>query len=104
MNVTIRINMACKGLCTRYKAQKLYGVGRYISGQKRCQICEVFVNWSGLWCPCCRQRLRLKPRLMKFKTKIQSNLVDRPIEIPSTTAKVYKRGIMVPRKQRSFTF
>ena len=91
--------MACKGLCTRYRAQKRYGVGRYVSGQKRCQICEVFVNWSGLWCPCCRQRLRLKPRLMKFKTKIQPNFVDTTaIQVPPDASKMQKRQLLIPNK------
>ena len=36
--------MTCKGICTRYKAQKPVGTGRYASGQKRCQICEIFIN------------------------------------------------------------
>jgi len=99
MNDTIWIDMACKGLCTRYRAQKRYGVGRYVSGQKRCQICEVFVNWSGLWCPCCRQRLRLKPRLMKFKTKIQSKFVDTTtIQVPPAASSMQKRQLLIPNK------
>ena len=88
MNGTIGIDMACKGLCTRYKVQKRYGVGRYVSGQKRCQICEVFVDWPELWCPCCRQRLRLKPRLMKFKTKIQSTFIGSQIQVSPSASKM----------------
>ena len=34
--------MTCKGICVRYKAQKPVGTGRYASGQRRCQICEIF--------------------------------------------------------------
>lgn len=59
--------MTCKGICPRYKAKKVFGEGRYASGQKRCQICEIFINWSGLWCPCCGYRLRGKPRNLKYK-------------------------------------
>ena len=59
--------MTCKGICTRYKAQKPVGTGRYASGQKRCQICEIFIKWEGLWCPCCGYRLRTKPRNLKYK-------------------------------------
>ena len=36
--------MTCKGICIRHKAQKPVGSGRYVSGQKRCQICEIFIN------------------------------------------------------------
>ncbi len=38
--------MACKGICIRHKALKPTGIGRYSSGQKRCQICETFLNWD----------------------------------------------------------
>jgi hypothetical protein len=35
--------MTCKGICIRHKAQKPVGTGRYSTGQKRCQICELFL-------------------------------------------------------------
>ncbi|MFQ5941090.1 MAG: hypothetical protein ACE5KA_05260 [Nitrososphaerales archaeon] len=64
--------MTCKGICVRYKAQKPVGSGRYASGQKRCQICEIFIKWDGLWCPCCGYRLRTKPRNLKYKAKLRA--------------------------------
>ena len=66
--------MVCKGRCTSYKAQKPIGAGRYALGQKRCQICEIFLKWDGLWCPCCGYRLRTKPRNLKFKTKLRAKI------------------------------
>ena len=63
--------MTCKGICVRYKAQKPVGTGRYASGQRRCQICEIFIKWEGLWCPCCGYRLRTKPRNLKYKAKLR---------------------------------
>ncbi|HEY3094695.1 MAG TPA: hypothetical protein VGJ42_02935, partial [Nitrososphaera sp.] len=48
------------------------GSGRYASGQKRCQICEIFIKWDGLWCPCCGYRLRTKPRNLKYKAKLRA--------------------------------
>lgn len=54
--------MTCKGICLRLKAFKPAHSGRYINGQKRCQGCEIFIKWDGLWCPCCGFRLRLGPR------------------------------------------
>lgn len=63
--------MTCKGTCTRYKAKKPVGIGRYAVGQRRCQICEIFMKWEGLWCPCCAYRLRTKPRNIKYKAKLQ---------------------------------
>jgi len=66
--------MTCKGIYIRHKAQKPSNSGRYASGQKRCQICELFINWEGLWCPCCgyRLRIRTRPRTLKYKAKLRS--------------------------------
>jgi hypothetical protein len=37
--------------------------GRYIIGQKRCQICSIFINYDdGVYCPCCNSKLRTRPR------------------------------------------
>jgi predicted amidophosphoribosyltransferase len=65
--------MACKGICVRHKAMKPVGIGRYSTGQKRCQICEIFLKWDELWCPCCGYRLRTRPRNLKYKTKLQAS-------------------------------
>ena len=61
--------MACKGICTKYRATKPTIGGRYDAGQKRCQICEIFIQWDGLWCPCCGYRLRTRPRNARYKAK-----------------------------------
>ena len=65
-------SMTCKGICIRHRAQKPPGTGRYSTGQKRCQICEIFLRWDGLWCPCCGYRLRTKPRNLKYKAKLRA--------------------------------
>ena len=62
--------MCCKGTCDQYVAKKPSSGGRYENGQKRCQVCEVFINWEGLWCPCCHYKLRGKPRNKVFKAKL----------------------------------
>lgn len=60
--------MTCDGVtCKRYKADKPVSGGRYASGQKRCQTCEIYIWWSGVFCPCCNTRLRGKPRNMQYK-------------------------------------
>ena len=66
--------MTCKGICVRHKANRPARVGRYSAGQKRCQVCELFINWDGLWCPCCGYRLRTNPRTLKFKDKLRNSL------------------------------
>jgi hypothetical protein len=67
----------------RHKAIKPTGIGRYSSGQKRCQICEIFLNWSGLWCPCCGYRLRTRPRNVKFKAELRAFMELNGIELPA---------------------
>ncbi len=61
--------MACKGVCHRFKATKRVNGGNYGDTQKRCQRCEIFINWDGLWCPCCNYRLRSRPRNKQYKHK-----------------------------------
>ena len=82
--------MTCKGICVRYKAQKPVGTGRYASGQRRCQICEIFIKWEGLWCPCCGYRLRTKPRNLKYKAKLRARVEADSIEA-KTNAKSSKQ-------------
>ena len=79
-------HMTCKGICTRYKAQKPVGTGRYASGQKRCQICEIFIKWEGLWCPCCGYRLRTKPRNLKYKAKLRARVEADQLEAVAVKA------------------
>jgi hypothetical protein len=64
--------MTCKGICINHEAVKRLRGYRYIEGQKRCQICCVFLIWDGAFCPCCGMRLRtghvlatIKPSGMK---------------------------------------
>ena len=77
--------MTCKGICVRYKAQKPVGTGRYASGQRRCQICEIFIKWEGLWCPCCGYRLRTKPRNLKYKAKLRARVEADSMESAAAT-------------------
>jgi len=64
--------MVCKGICVRYKALKPVGIGRYSTGQKRCQIYETFLKWDGLTCACCGYKLRTGPRNLKLKTELRT--------------------------------
>lgn len=70
------IKLTCKGVCDRYKAKKPAGKeGRYASGQMRCQVCEIFIQWEGLWCPCCSYRLRGTPRNKKYKEQLRETVI-----------------------------
>jgi len=67
----------CKGQCKLHQAFRNKGkftTGRYSEGQKRCQRCEIYLWWDGIFCPCCNTRLRTKPRNMKFKAKYRSRV------------------------------
>ena len=94
--------MTCKGICVRYKAQKPVGTGRYASGQRRCQICEIFIKWEGLWCPCCGYRLRTKPRNLKYKAKLLERVEADSIEAKSVAdTQNEESAIVVKTKTRS---
>ncbi len=60
----MHVVVSCKGICERHKALRPAdgSRGRYSAGQKRCAVCELFIKWDGLWCPCCGCRLRANPR------------------------------------------
>lgn len=55
--------VTCKGICEKYKPKEsVIGGNKYKRFVKRCQICEIFIEWQGLCCPCCAYKLRMKPR------------------------------------------
>ena len=63
--------MHCDSSCKKYKAKSnSQEGGRYEQGQKRCNTCEVFIEWEGLWCPCCGRLLRTKPRATRLKRRL----------------------------------
>lgn len=59
----------CIGKCKEFEAQKPKVEKRYQTGQKRCQTCDQWVRYEGIWCPCCHNRLRTRPRCKKYKIK-----------------------------------
>ena len=59
--------MSCKGICIRHKAAS----NNYANGQKRCHICEMFIKWDDLSCPCCRHKIRTRPRNHKLYEKLR---------------------------------
>jgi hypothetical protein len=64
--------MSCKGTCIRHKAKKISIRGYYVNGQKRCQVCDIYLNWEGFYCPCCGHKLRTGPRNTKYKIKMRA--------------------------------
>lgn len=80
--------MACNDKCENYRALKPIGKkSRYGTGQKRCQVCEIYINWDGNHCPCCNYLLRTKPRRTKYKFKLKGIKID-----PTTKTKYVGSG------------
>ena len=86
------IIMTCKGICIHHKAQKPVGSGRYATGQKRCQICEIFIKWDGLWCPCCGYRVRTKPRNSQLKERLRITSIKK-----QNKNKEKQQHLLIPR-------
>lgn len=66
--------MPCKGICKRYRAKKLSNLSWYGLGQGRCQVCEIFIKYDGVFCPCCGYKLRTKPRNKFYKEKLRETM------------------------------
>ena len=62
------MNVKAYAYVIKHKNQRL---GRYATGQLRCQVCDIFMIWESLFCPCCGYRLRPRPRKMKYDIKIR---------------------------------
>jgi len=62
----------CKGICKKFKAEKQSSdKSRYELGQKRCNVCALFINYNDARCPCCRCKLRTNPRSTKLRRSLQ---------------------------------
>ena len=52
--------LCCKGTCIHDFTTKK--VCRGEKGDfKRCSICELYIQWIGLYCPCCGVKLKTSP-------------------------------------------
>jgi len=65
--------MTCNEICQRYKAIGKVTGGRYKNGQKRCHVCDIFIKFDGIRCPCCGYQLRSNPRNKKYKAKLRNS-------------------------------
>jgi len=63
----------CIKKCLEFKAKKPVNMGRYASGQSRCQTCEIYIFSEGVrdnvYCKCCNNRVRSRPRNSIYKEK-----------------------------------
>lgn len=80
-------NRTCRDVCRQFAATRPPNGRRYESGQARCQICDIWVDYRGAhtkdgspaekdsvgWhCNCCNYRLRMNPRNRKYKEKLRT--------------------------------
>jgi len=85
---TEKQNGTCKGICKKFKAKRPPDGKRYESGQMRCQICEIYIDFRGahikngqpatedsvgVYCNCCNYRLRQHPRNRIYKEKLRES-------------------------------
>ena len=64
------MTQTCTGLCSRFKPNKLPGNTRYKIGQKWCSLCGLFFFSEEFTCPCCKTKLRSKPKNRKYRNKL----------------------------------
>jgi hypothetical protein len=69
--------MSCNGICMRHKACKSVNHYRYCVGQKRCQVCQIFIKWPIVWPRRCRYRLRTNPRRVKYKATLCRSMIKK---------------------------
>jgi len=59
-------NGKCKGFVVKMPNN---GGGRYANGQKRCNVCDKYIIWEGICCPCCGEKLRSRTRQGNLRDK-----------------------------------
>ena len=55
--------MACGKKCIPFKSD----TQNYTKGAKRCNDCRIFIEYDGLYCPCCGTKLRIRSRSYEVK-------------------------------------
>ena len=57
----------CTGQCSRFKSITFTTNLRYQIGTKWCSLCALFFMTKENTCPCCKTRLRSKPRSKRYE-------------------------------------
>ncbi len=63
------MGQTCNGICHRLKADSFTNKLRYKIGQKWCSLYALFFITEENSCPCCKTRLRTKPRSKKYELR-----------------------------------
>jgi len=54
--------VTCRGICDQFKIRVSTRQPRYSSGHKRCTLCAAYFTTPDTRCPCCKTKLRTRPR------------------------------------------
>jgi len=65
--------MTCKGICIRHEAARPADGYRYSNGQNRCRVCDLFIEWGGVKCPCCGMTLSTRQHRSKTWGSIKNS-------------------------------
>jgi len=78
--------MTCKGICIRHEAARPADGYRYSNGQNRCRVCDLFIEWGGVKCPCCGMTLSTRQHRSKtwgsIKNSVRKDQIDGDIPLP----------------------
>lgn len=118
---------ACKGICVEFRVLKPAKKGRYETGQGRCHICNAWLdhkgchlkdgspasqNSKGMYCNCCRYRIRRNPRSAAYKTKLRTGSENQELDSEGVdldhfnkqrATMLKKIASMIPRKQTEYS-
>jgi|TARA_R110000787_G_scaffold70884_3_gene157748 hypothetical protein len=45
--------------------------GAASQGYRRCSVCEIFLKYDGIYCPCCSNRMRVTPNNNKARQRVR---------------------------------
>lgn len=60
-------NINCVKDCISFKAPRVSG-NKYDAGHKKCTICDIWIKFDGVNCPCCSSLLRTRINVKKDET------------------------------------
>ncbi|MEW6042834.1 MAG: hypothetical protein AB1608_01045 [Thermoproteota archaeon] len=65
--------LSCKGHCKTKYRKSLGQTSLKYNGQKRCGVCDIYLVWDDVKCPCCNSILHVRPRHSRAKKRYYEN-------------------------------
>ncbi len=63
----IGIKLYCNDICKKFKFNKKYHKSYWQDNVKRCSFCDIFMVIDDYFCPCCRNRLKVRGKNLVSK-------------------------------------